>query len=384
MPRARTQPAPSTPSVPAGYDGPRACGPFELAGVLDLANLVLRTLNTPAEASPRHPTVGGDYPHIYNAANLDNIRVVARNGRVVSSVAIFPMKVRTPRGVISVGGINAFVTHPDHRRQGLGEAVLRDAHARMRANGHHIGWLSTRIHDYYRKFGWESAGRQRSFVFDRGNIDRLPASRDLTVDEEWRADVAQLNALHDGEPLVVPRGVDRFTLLAQRKFARLFVARRAGAVVAYAGTSGTAVREFGGPADDVAALVRAVFTRLDDPTVHTSERPPGQRATIEMTVIAPPTGTGLPGLLERLGIPHHNDYGGMLLALDAPGLFEALRIRTVALRRRGDGWRLTHGAHTLDVSARGLVKLLFGPERTPGFAPNVFPVPFYLWPADRV
>ena len=112
-------------SVPAGFDGPRACAWHELASVLDLANLVLRVLGAPAGAPPRRPTYGGDYGHIYHGDNLHNISVVTHRGRVVSSVGIYPTEVRTPRGTISVGGINGFVTHPDHRRQGLGEAVLR-------------------------------------------------------------------------------------------------------------------------------------------------------------------------------------------------------------------------------------------------------------------
>ena len=173
---------------------------------MDLANLVLRVLGAPPGAPPRWPTIGGDYGHIYHGDNLPNVRVVTYRGRVVSSVGIYPTEVRTPRGAISVGGINAFVTHPDHRRQGLGGAVLRDAHDRMRASGQHVGLLSTRIQDYYRKFGWESAGRQQTWVFDRGNVALLPDSAGLTVTEDWRSHLPELVALHDSDDLGAHRG----------------------------------------------------------------------------------------------------------------------------------------------------------------------------------
>ena len=281
--------ATDAPAVPAGYDGPRACAWHELASAVDLANLVLRVLGAPPGAPPRWPTIGGDYGHIYHGDNLPNVRVVTYRGRVVSSVGIYPTEVRTPRGTISVGGINAFVTHPDHRRQGLGGAVLRDAHDRMRASGQHVGLLSTRIQDYYRKFGWESAGRQQTWVFDRGNVALLPDPAGLTVTEDWRPHLAALVALHDGDDLGAQRSESTFGMLAERKLGRLFIARRAGRAVAYAGVSGTAVREYGGDPRAVAALIRAVFDQLDDPATPTSERPPGQRATIELTVTTPRT-----------------------------------------------------------------------------------------------
>ena len=90
--------------------------------MLDLQNLALRTLNQPAGAPPRWPTMGADWPHVYHPGNLDNIRVITHDGLVVSAVAVAPSTVRTPRGRIEVGGINGFVTHPSHRKRGLGAA----------------------------------------------------------------------------------------------------------------------------------------------------------------------------------------------------------------------------------------------------------------------
>ena len=379
-----TETTADSPAVPAGYDGPRACAWHELAGVVDLANLVLRVLGAPPGAPPRWPSIGGDYGHIYHGDNLPNIRVVTHRGRVVSSVGIYPTAVRTPRGTISVGGINAFVTHPDHRRQGLGGAVLRDAHTRMQASGQHIGLLSTRIQDYYRKFGWESAGRQHTWVFDRGNVALLPDPAGLAVTEDWLPHLPELVALHNGDNLVAPRSAATFKMLAERKLRHLFVARRAGRPVAYAGVGGTAVREYGGDPRAVAALIRAVFHRLDDPDTATSERPPGQRATIELTVTTPALRSGLPALLAQAGIPHTLDYLGMIAILDPPGLFDALRLRDVELTPSDHGWLVQHEGHTLELTPLGLVKLVFGPERFPDFAPDLFPIDFFQWSLDRV
>ena len=102
-----------------------------------------------------------------------------------------------------------------------------------------------------------------------------------------------------------------------------------------------------------------------------------------MTVQTPGDGSAVPALLLDLGIPSALTYLGMLLILDARGLFAALGIRAEIEQLR-DGWRLRHGGRTLDLGDGELVKLIFGPERRHDFAPDVFPVDFYQWPMDRV
>jgi hypothetical protein len=75
---------------------------------------------------------------------------------------------------------------------------------------------------------------------------------------------------------------------------------------------------------------------------------------------------------------------GMILIVDAPGLFQALNIHDVQLEPKKGGWRLRHGEKSLDLSQRELVKLVFGPELYLDFAPEVFPVDFFQWTLDRV
>src|SRR5687768_17150812 len=142
--------------LPEGYDGPRACGPYELAPMLDMINLVFRT--QPDSGPPRAPSMGWDYSHVYNPDNLSNVRIVCHQGKPVSAVGIYETAVRTPRGTVRVGGINAVGTHRDHRRLGLNTLTMEDAHDTMRAAGLHVGLLGTGISNYYRKMGWERAG----------------------------------------------------------------------------------------------------------------------------------------------------------------------------------------------------------------------------------
>ena len=403
MSESKSEPRAHSGQLFGEFGGPRACGKYELAGVLDLGNLVMRALAAPPGTPTIWPTIGFDWAHVFNHANLDNIRLIADGGQIVSMVAIYPSVARTSGGDIRVGGINCFATHPHYRHRGLGGAVLQDAHAKMRADGYHIALLSTDVPNYYRRFGWENGGRELNFVFDRGNVSVLPDPAGYEVTEEWRSYVAELKSLHDMEPMAASRTQEIFNLLAERKFQRLFVAKRGGRVVAYVGLyggleperggglgsvdggqHGRHVPEYGGAPEDVAALLRAVFADIDDPEASTSDNSPGGHAYVELSVTTPDSTDGLPGLLSSRRVSSRRGYIGMILLLDPQGLLESLDIADVRVEPRDGGWRFRQGPRTLDLTEREAVKLIFGPEVYSDFAPDVFPVEFFQWPLDRV
>ena len=330
------------------------------------------------------PTIGFDYPHVYATTNLDNVRVFIHRGRVVSSVGIYSNTVRTPRGDVSVGGISTLATHPDYRRYGLGTKVMEDAQRKMAADGRHIGLLTTRIQDFYRKLGWESAGRERTFTFDRGNADILHSDGDLEITEDWYPLAETLSDLHLRQPVTSLRDPATFRFLMERKARRMFVGLRNGEAVAYAAVRGTSVIEYAGELDDVRAVLRSVFGHLDDPDVATSERPAGKRATVEMQVVTPDAEDGLPGFLMARGVPRSLSYPGMIRVLDPVGLLETLGLDGIGVETSGDGWKLTWDREERVLSSRDLARLIFGPERPVESGPGRLPVAFYQWTADRV
>lgn len=372
------------PPVPDGYDGPRACDPHEFGAMLDLQNLVLRTLNSRAGEPPRMPSMGLDWPHVYYPANLDNIRVITHDGLVVSAVAIAPTTVRTPRGRIELGGINGFVTHPDHRRLGLGTAVLHDAHRVMRESGHHIAMLGTVSQNYYRRFGWEMGMRQRSHTLDRANITLLPPSPDLEITEDWRPHVAALTAMYAREPLGADRDEHYFTLVAQSRADRLLVALRDGEPVAYVAVWQREVLETGGDVGASVALLRRVLRDIDDPNTSTTDRPPGESTVVTLDVTVPESDDGLARLLQETGIPFGQTHHYMIKVINLDSLLHTLDLTEVEATPSNDGWRLRRGDRTIEVSECELVKLLFGPERFPDFAPDLFPLDFFQWKLDRM
>ena len=305
--RADTPAAPDG-RLPAGFDGPRACGPYELAPDLDLLNLVFRT--QAAAGPPRAPSMGWDYSHVYNQHNLENVRIVCHGSRPVASVGIYPTRVQTPRGTIGVGGINAVGTHPEYRRLGLATLTMQDAAARMREIGMHVGLLSTGITNWYRKLGWERAGRQRTFTFDRRNVTSLPEPADLEVTDDWQPHLDELCALRNASGVGAVRTPEVFALLAARKASHVFVARRAGSVVAYATASGASLREYAGAAEDVLALLRHAFGVLEELPARSTERRGPQQGQFELTVQTPAGQRWPAGPPARPGHPLRADVRG--------------------------------------------------------------------------
>ena len=48
------------------FDGPRACGQYDLSGVIDLCNLLMRVIETHPDYKSGWPNIGYLFPHVYN------------------------------------------------------------------------------------------------------------------------------------------------------------------------------------------------------------------------------------------------------------------------------------------------------------------------------
>ena len=361
-------------------EGPRPCGPYDLAGVLDNANLVMRV----RAPEPKLPTIGHDWANVYNPGNLDNIRVISHRGVIVSSVAIFPSVVHTPAAKSRSAASTPSPPIPTTDEWDSGPPYSRTLTRKCGPDGYHIGLLATAVHDYYRKFDWETGGRQRHFTFDRGNIPLLPDPPGNGVSEEWIPHREQMRSLRELEPLAAHRSDELFPLLLERRSTRVFVTLADQEVTAYVAVRGSSVVEYAGPTQQVAALIHHAFETLDDPDQSTTTRSTPHRPTLEMSVITPDQNTGLPAFFTGIGIPSSLDYIGMFKIMNPQPLFAALRIGDVTLDNTGHTWSLHHSGQTLTVSSRELVKLIFGPERHQDFAPDLFPIDFYQWPLDMV
>ena len=100
-----------------------------------------------------------------------DILVVEGEGGVVGACMVYETAF-TCRGVaLPSGALIAVAAAPECRQTGVGSAVMRGALEHMRQRGHRLSVLHAVRESYYRRFGYEAAGRQMEI---RCPLDRFP------------------------------------------------------------------------------------------------------------------------------------------------------------------------------------------------------------------
>ncbi|NLO74566.1 MAG: GNAT family N-acetyltransferase [candidate division WS1 bacterium] len=353
-------------------DGPRACGPYELAPTLDLLNLVF---------CPDKPGMGDFGPHLACEENREQMRILKVNGKIVAHAGVYVSEIETGCGLLTLGGIWAVACHPDYRRRGFAEACMRDAMAHMRKLGCDLGWLGTGINDWYRRFGWENAGQAYVFVMDRATCDLLPELEDCEVREGPWPEVEAMLALHRQSGLGCLRRPEIMRALLGRTSSCCLTASRGEELLGYTLRRGKYLTEYAGPSQIVAGLARETFRRWDN-----SEAPLSTTQSLGRFEIETPVWEeGFTRLLLDLRLPCSRTWRGMMWIADLPTLLDKLGLSgEISAERTSEGWRLTRGAVQVDLTERQVVKLLFGPEKVTDFAEDLFPIQFYHWPLDWV
>jgi len=373
-------------SVDGHIAGPRGCQECEVGPTLDLINLVMRR----AEGSPS--TIGSDYPHVYCGPNRENMRIIKVNGRIVSHAGLFLSDVKVGQHILRVAGLGCMVTHPGYRHQGYGTAVAEDWMRRMLEVGADVGWLDTDFPDWYRRVGWEKAGRRHTYYLDRGNVGLLPSLSGYEVRCGYPGYLEQMLTLHRQHPLGTYRPLSLFKMLLNRPATNrwpqleVYLATQQGQLGAYMILSGNEVIEYAGAAQVVAGLIREVFQCRDDTSVSTSGRDEtgGPLLQANLSVHTPALSDDLPGLLSGLGLPRSLTHLGMLRIANLSSLLAKLGLEEINVQPKGEAAVLTRGAEQCELTPQEQVKLVFGPERVADFATDLFPIPFYHWPLDYI
>ena len=116
---------------------PHTCLLEDLPQVIALVDSAMR------EGSDQ--TMLDDYPLVYLNSNLDNIRVIKSDGRVVSVVPFLPRPVKIDDCSFSIGIISPTATYPEHRRKGYGLGCLKSCIERMDQVGCELSVLWTQV-----------------------------------------------------------------------------------------------------------------------------------------------------------------------------------------------------------------------------------------------
>jgi GNAT superfamily N-acetyltransferase len=363
-------------------EGPRPARTEERDAIIEMVNIVFRV------SRGREPTIGSDWPHVYEPSNLENVLVVTDQGRMVASTAVWASEVMSGSARIRVGGINCVGTLFEYRRHGLGAQLMAAAQQKMRELGCHVGVLDTGITNWYRRMGWERAGVMYSYHFDRGNIGLLPKLplplRARLAGEEAIADVVRL---HNLQATGATRTEEKFRQLIQaKKMPQIYVAESEGVPSAYLLLEDHLIWESAGPAEIVAGLVRSCFEMLDDPSASTSQRNDAYAPATFQTLILSTPGWQHPlvTLLDPMRIPFNTNYLGMLYMMDAQGILDAYGHSSIRVEAKGNEYLLRYKESSVQLNQNQITKLFFGPERVSHFADEIFPLPFWQSEIEKV
>jgi predicted acetyltransferase len=110
--------------------------------------------------------------------SIRDVRVGELDGEVVASLVLYPL-LAWVRGVrLPVTGIGSVAVSPEHRRRGVGEALVRATLREMRQRGDTMSLLYAFRSDFYGKFGWS--------LVERTNLLSLPPAALPASDEARR------------------------------------------------------------------------------------------------------------------------------------------------------------------------------------------------------
>lgn len=113
-----------------------------------LVDLSLRAYRVSSAESRRD--FFSDHPRF----SLRDVRVGELDGELVAALVLYPLHAHV-RGVkLPVTGVGSVAVSPEHRRRGIGEALVRAALREMRQRGDALSLLYAFRADFYRRFGW--------------------------------------------------------------------------------------------------------------------------------------------------------------------------------------------------------------------------------------
>ena len=245
-------------------NGPRACRPEEFDSTMALINQTFR------DGSDQD--IRTDYPLIFNLDQLDYMRIVAVDGKVVSHVPLAPRTVIAREDTCKIGIISPTVTDPDYRHRGYATLCLRDCIRIATEKGWPllVLWTLEATFPFYHHSGFEAVGCQGWFYELQPRDQALFETGSFTIvqfDPTTSRHLDAIARIHDAEPYRIERSHSDYQTLFTLPKTTTFVAEDRGQVAAYltvgAGTNKPGLIEAGGTAEGLEALLKHILSARD-------------------------------------------------------------------------------------------------------------------------
>ena len=187
-----------------GIDGPRALRPTEFESLRALTDVVFR------------PGMPEQYPQLYNADNIERLRVCIADGKCVSHVGMTERHALLFGCPIQVCCIGSVCTYPEYRGLGLASACFEDAVSVARKDGVDLMIVSG-SRGLYRRQGCLHVGQDTRFVLNAADLPwpRGVSLPEVTLEEMTEEDLPLLQECYRNEPVRWVRPLDDYRYALQ-------------------------------------------------------------------------------------------------------------------------------------------------------------------------
>lgn len=361
--------------------GPRSPEANELTKLVDFLNNNLRQNNS--------WPITSEYPTALSASNIHNMSIITEDEKIISHAVLKTLIVKTPHAIFKVGAIGSVVTAPEYRQQGLSRKNIEKCIKMAQNQECDLVILWTDQFDFYRKFGFELAGYDYSYVIDQTLPIEDKTLRFVTGNNVAAEALQKIYSQHTVQAL---RNTEDFRQFLKIPNSNLYTAwSPQNQLMAYAVEGKGAdlvnyVHEWGGKVDALADLFQYIHDQKQSP----------------LTIMTPKHAQNLHRKLDSQNTFKHTGYLGMMkfINLDQTLVkikkaFRAEGFENIVLEKQGETFLLGFGTdlYTLEKET-DLMQLLFGPLETGNLSfmtseaqdkfSKLLPLPLWIWGWDSI
>lgn len=361
--------------------GPRSPEAHELKQVVDFLNDNLRSNNS--------WPITSEYPTALSPSNIHNMSIITEDEKIISHAVLKTLIVKTPLAIFKVGAIGSVVTDPSYRHQGHTRKNIENCIELAQKQDCDLVVLWTDQFDFYRKFGFELAGYDCSYVIDKMN----PAqNKNLRFVSGNNVDPEALQKLYAQHTVHALRNTEDFRQFLKIPNSNVFTAwNPQNQLMAYA-VEGKGVdlvnyvHEWAGQSDALVDLFNYIR----------------QQKKSSLTIMTPHHSKNLHQKLLAVSAFSHEGYLGMLkfikleqVLLKVKKAFRAEGFENVVFEKQNNSVVFGFGTDlfTLEKEA-DLMQLLFGPLKIESMEfiskevqeklSQLLPLPLWVWGWDSI
>jgi len=355
-------------------------------------NDVVEFLDTQLRENNSTWTIKAEYPTALTPSNIHNMSIItdeADEHKIISHAVLKPIITKTPQAIYKIGAIGSVVTAPEYRNQGLSSLNMQNCLTKATAQNCDLVVLWTDKHDFYRKFGFELAGFENTYVFDHELPQQTVHTKFITGPQVDPAALLKLYSQHSVGSIRTIEDMHQYMKIPNTQIYTAW--SNTNQLLAYA-IEGKGVdlqsfiHEWGGQVSAIIDLM-SYMTKTENKAFH---------------LMVPQHAQNLRTALDKIGVFCHRGFLGMIrihdfesIAVKVKKAFRAEGFDQIVLEKQNDQIIFGYGTdlYTLDHES-DLAKILFGPTQIQDMAfiqpqtrdilAKVLPMPIWVWGWDSI